>query len=54
MQSYGVPRCLDSSLRYVVTFEELTDRIRAINFEAIGRAAELLQQAKIMECGTDK
>src|SRR5712664_4253438 len=35
-------------------FEELADGVRAINFKAIGRAAELLQQAKIMECSADK
>src|ERR1700738_2503863 len=35
-------------------FEELADGVRTINFKAIGRAAELLQQAKIMECSADK
>jgi hypothetical protein len=35
-------------------FEELADGVRAINFKAIGGPAELLQQAKIMECGADK
>src|SRR5713101_6309531 len=29
-------------------FEELADGVRTINFKAIGRAAELLQQAKII------
>src|SRR5260370_28876905 len=35
-------------------FEELADGVRTINFKAIGGAAELLQQAKIMECSADK
>ena len=35
-------------------FEELADGVRAVNFKAICRAAELLQQAQIVECGTDK
>jgi hypothetical protein len=35
-------------------FEELADGVRTIHFKAIGRAAELLQQAKIMECSADK
>jgi hypothetical protein len=37
-----------------MSFEELADGVRTINFKAIGGAAELLQQAKIMECGADK
>src|SRR5260370_6479926 len=35
-------------------FEELADGVRTINFKAIGGAAELLQQAKIVECSADK
>jgi hypothetical protein len=35
-------------------FEELADGVRTIDFKAIGRAAELRQQAKIMECSADK
>jgi hypothetical protein len=35
-------------------FEELAGGVRTINFKAVGRAAELLQQAKIMECSADK
>ncbi len=35
-------------------FEELADGVRTINFKAIGGAAELLQQTKIMECSADK
>src|SRR5882762_3210933 len=54
MQRYSVPGSLDSSGRYAMMFEELANGVRAINFKAIGRAAELLQQAKIMECSADK
>ena len=35
-------------------FEELADSGGAVNFKAISRAAELLLQAKIMECRADK
>src|ERR1700730_14513149 len=35
-------------------FEELADGGRTITLKAIGRAAEFLQQAKIMECSADK
>src|SRR5260370_14612865 len=35
-------------------FEELADGVRTINFKGIGGAAELLQQAKIVECSADK
>src|SRR5260370_5374852 len=35
-------------------FEELADGVRTIHFKAIGRAAELLQQAKIVVCSADK
>src|SRR5260370_26297902 len=34
-------------------FEELADGVRTINFKAIGGAAELLEQPKIMECSED-
>ena len=54
MQRYGVPSSLDSGVRYAMMFEELADGVRTIDFKAIGSAAELLQQAKIMECGADK
>src|SRR5260370_24432332 len=35
-------------------FEELADGVRTINFKAIGGAAELLQQSKIVECSAGK
>src|ERR1700676_5656209 len=54
MQRYGVPSSLDSGVRNAMMFEEQADGVRTIDFKAIGCAAELLQQAKIMECGTDK
>ena len=54
MQRYCVPGSLDSSGCYAMMFEELANGVRTINFKAIGRAAELLQQAKIMECSADK
>ena len=54
MQGYSVPSRLDSGVRYAMMFEELADGIRTIDFKAIGSAAELLQQAKIMECGANK
>jgi hypothetical protein len=34
--------------------QELAGGIRAVNLKAVGGAAELLQQAKIMECGADE
>src|ERR1700704_1963395 len=54
MQRYGVPSSLDSGVRYAMMFEELADGVRTVDFKAVGFAAELLQQAKIMECGADK
>src|ERR1700730_10105212 len=54
MQGYSVPSSLDSGFRYAMMFEELPDGVRTIDFKAIGCATELLQQAKIMECGANK
>src|ERR1700680_2737205 len=54
MQGYSVPSGLDSGFRYAMMFEELADGVRTIDFKAIGCATELLQQAKIMECGANK
>src|ERR1700730_4301467 len=54
MQRYSVPSSLDSGVRNAMMFEEQADGVRTIDFKAIGCAAELLQQAKIMECGADK
>src|ERR1700693_1238084 len=54
MQRYSVPSGLDSGVRNAMMSEEQSDAVRTIDFKAIGCAAELLQQAKIMECSADK
>jgi hypothetical protein len=54
MQGYGVPGSLDSRVGHAVMFEELADGVRAVHLKAIGLAAELFQQAKVMEGGADK
>ena len=35
-------------------FEELTNSIRTVYFKTIRRAAKLLEQSEIVECGTDE
>jgi len=35
-------------------FEKLTSSIRTVYFETIRRAAELLEQSEVVECGTDE
>ena len=54
MQRDGIPGGLDSRLGYAMMLQELAGGIRAVNLKAVGGAAELLQQAKIMECGADE
>jgi len=54
MQRDGIPGGLDSRLGYAMMLQELAGGIRAVNLKAVGGAAELLQQAKVMECGANK
>ena len=35
-------------------FEKLTNSIGTVYFETIRRAAELLEQSEVVECGTDE
>jgi len=35
-------------------FEKLTNSIRTVYFKTIRRAAELLEQSEVVECGTDE
>lgn len=43
MQSDGVPGRLDSSVWHSMMLKELADGVCTVDFETIGRAAELLQ-----------
>src|SRR3984885_6831177 len=49
MKRYCIPGGLDAGVRNAVVFEKLTHCVRAIDFEAIVGAAELLGQTKVVE-----
>jgi len=54
VESNCVPGRLDPSGGHTTMFEKLTNRIRTVYFETIRRAAELLEQSEVVECGTDE
>src|SRR5947208_701677 len=54
VESNGVPGRLDPSGGHTTMFEELTNSIRTVDFKTIRRAAERLEQAEVVECGTDE
>ena len=54
MESDRIPGRLDAIIGYLVMFEELANSIGTVHLEAIGFAAELLQESQIMEgCGNE-
>src|SRR5467141_3418045 len=49
-----VPGGLDPSGGHTTLFEKQTSRIGTVHFKTIRRAAELLEQSEVVECGTDE
>src|SRR5437660_10105212 len=45
---------MDPSGGHTTMFEKLTNSIRTVYFKTIRRAAELLEQSEVVECGTDE
>ena len=54
VESNCIPGRLDPSGGHTMMFEKLTNSIRTVDFETIRRAAKLLEQSEVVECGTDE